>query len=161
MKALTIWQPWASLIMAGAKRYEFRGWPAPAWMVGAPMATHAGARPVKREEVKGLIARLKVSTRAWETALDPEIAIPILERVLARPDILPLSSVLGRVTVGKPVRSWEVAGEFGGKVNDSDRDKHSNWAWPMRDIHVFEPFHPCAGKQGLWDWHGGDDGVRS
>ena len=24
MKALTIWQPWASLIMVGAKPYEFR-----------------------------------------------------------------------------------------------------------------------------------------
>jgi hypothetical protein len=24
MKALTIWQPWASLIMIGAKPYEFR-----------------------------------------------------------------------------------------------------------------------------------------
>jgi hypothetical protein len=30
MKALTIWQPWATLIMIGAKPHEFRGqwiWP--------------------------------------------------------------------------------------------------------------------------------------
>jgi len=33
MKALTIWQPWASLIMAGYKPYEFRGWPAYGYVV--------------------------------------------------------------------------------------------------------------------------------
>lgn len=27
MKALTIYQPWASLVMIGAKPHEFRGWP--------------------------------------------------------------------------------------------------------------------------------------
>lgn len=26
MKALTVWQPWASLIIMGAKPYEFRKW---------------------------------------------------------------------------------------------------------------------------------------
>lgn len=34
MKALTIWQPWASLIMIGAKPYEFRSWQPPAWLIG-------------------------------------------------------------------------------------------------------------------------------
>lgn len=27
MKALTIWQPWASLIARGVKQYETRSWP--------------------------------------------------------------------------------------------------------------------------------------
>ena len=29
MKALSIWQPWASLIMSGHKKIETRSWPAP------------------------------------------------------------------------------------------------------------------------------------
>lgn len=34
MKALTIWQPWASLIISGAKPYEFRGWRIPESLIG-------------------------------------------------------------------------------------------------------------------------------
>ena len=30
MRALTIWQPWASLIIIGAKPFEWRRWRAPA-----------------------------------------------------------------------------------------------------------------------------------
>ena len=48
MKALTIWQPWASLIMAGAKPWEWRGWAPPRSLVGQRIAIHAGARKVGR-----------------------------------------------------------------------------------------------------------------
>ena len=48
MKALTIWQPWASLIAMGAKPYEFRGWKPPKSLIGQRLAIHAGARPVKK-----------------------------------------------------------------------------------------------------------------
>ena len=55
MKALTIWQPWASLIMIGAKPYEFRGRSYLAYInhpqPGERMAIHAGARPVRPTEV--------------------------------------------------------------------------------------------------------------
>lgn len=29
MRAITLWQPWASLVAVGAKKYETRSWPAP------------------------------------------------------------------------------------------------------------------------------------
>ena len=56
MKALTIWQPWASLIIAGVKPYEFRGWYPPASIIGRRIAIHAGARPVRKAEIAELIA---------------------------------------------------------------------------------------------------------
>jgi hypothetical protein len=43
--ALTVWQPWASLIIKDFKPYEFRGWPAPRSLVGRRLAIHTGARP--------------------------------------------------------------------------------------------------------------------
>lgn len=58
MKALTIWQPWASLIMAGFKPYEFRGWPAPRYVVGQRVVIHAGIRSIKKTEVRDLIETL-------------------------------------------------------------------------------------------------------
>ncbi len=38
MKALSLWQPWASLIAAGVKRFETRGWPT---TYRGPLAIHA------------------------------------------------------------------------------------------------------------------------
>ena len=51
VKALTIWQPWATLIMIGAKPHEFRGYPAPRFVRNQRIVIHAGARPVKPAEV--------------------------------------------------------------------------------------------------------------
>lgn len=31
MRALSLWQPWASAIAAGAKKIETRGWSTPGW----------------------------------------------------------------------------------------------------------------------------------
>lgn len=38
MKALTIWQPWASLLVSGQKKYETRSW---ATAYRGPIAIHA------------------------------------------------------------------------------------------------------------------------
>lgn len=48
MRALTIRQPWASLIAAGRKRVENRVW-SPDWMVGRTFAIHAGAARLRNE----------------------------------------------------------------------------------------------------------------
>ena len=45
MKALTIWQPWASLLVSGQKKYETRSW---ATDYRGPIAIHAAMRPVRR-----------------------------------------------------------------------------------------------------------------
>lgn len=50
LPALTIWQPWASLIVADAKPWEFRGWAAPKAYRGKRIAIHAGARPPRAGE---------------------------------------------------------------------------------------------------------------
>jgi len=40
VKALSLWQPWATLVAIGAKTLETRGWPS---SYGGPLAIHAGA----------------------------------------------------------------------------------------------------------------------
>lgn len=150
MKALTIWQPWASLIMAGVKPYEFRSWPAPAFMQGQRIVIHAGARKVRRDELADLILRLR-GPEAWTTGLGPE-ALPLLDRWHANPDGLWLASGLGTALLGAPKRANTITAELGGPVNDSDRDEHANWAWPLTDIQPFEPPVPAKGAQGFWNW---------
>lgn len=43
MKALSVWQPWASLLMAGIKSYETRGWEPPVDLMGTRILIHASA----------------------------------------------------------------------------------------------------------------------
>ena len=43
MKAITIWQPWASLLACGGKRFETRSW---ATSYRGPIAIHAAKKDV-------------------------------------------------------------------------------------------------------------------
>lgn len=147
MKALTVWQPWASLIIAGFKPYEFRKWPGPKQVVGKRIAIHAGARPARRDEIADLLDRMQRRRSKIDDA-----ALPFLERAHLSPGILPLSSVLGTAVLGEPKRAAKL---FVGEIdpNDSDRVDHSIWAWPMLEIEQFAPPIPARGAQGFWEWH--------
>jgi hypothetical protein len=158
MKALTIWQPWASLIIAGAKPYEFRSWRPPASIIGQRIVVHASARKMDMDQVSNLFSLLAlrdkcetIALRAAETCLIPDKAIPILNRAFNYG--LPLACGIGTAIVGEPRLGTEIAEEFGvPRANDSDRDEHANWGWPMLDIESWEAPIPMKGKQGLWNW---------
>jgi len=152
MKAFTIWQPWASLIVIGAKPYEFRGWYPPESIIGARLGLHAAARPLKIPEVKELA--YKLNRGDLSVCLKPEIAVPFLEKVLANPTKLPLSHMLATAILGKPKRGDECAHEFGIEKGGNDRDRPGtfNWGWPMLDIQPFEPPIEARGAQGFWNW---------
>jgi hypothetical protein len=142
VKALTIWQPWATLIMIGAKPHEFRGYPAPRFVRGQRIVIHAGARPVK-PEAQGSVS---VEDR---TCLDLDKARELLLRVRAsyKYRLLPTSMALGTAICGAPIQSCDL---FKMNVADSDRGAF-NWAWPLTDIRHFEPPIPMKGAQGFWD----------
>jgi activating signal cointegrator 1 len=44
MKAISLWQPWASLIACGAKLYETRSWAPPRELIGQTIAIHAAKK---------------------------------------------------------------------------------------------------------------------
>lgn len=146
--AITIWQPWASLIVAGAKPFEFRKWAAPARLVGKRVAIHAGARKVKKEEVKELLFALE-HNGGKGTGLRVKPAMELLDRALTSPGALPLSSVLCTAILGEPRKASSI---FAGDVADSDRIDQHVWAWPLTDIQPLEPFLPATGAQGWWTW---------
>lgn len=148
--ALTVWSPWSILIAAGAKPYEFRGWKAPKALWGRRIAIHTGARPVRKAELDDLLVRLQRGD--WTTGLHRDIAIPILERLRQAPKAAVLSHVVCTAILREPRLSADVAGDFGGVVNDSDRVEHGMWAWPLDQIEACEPPVPAKGAQGFWPW---------
>lgn len=165
MKALTIWQPWASLIIAGAKPYEFRGWRPPRSIIGQRIVIHAAARQLDRDEAAELYHVLhnrriddEIARYAAETCLIPEMALTVLTTALAPGHTpgalgLPFACGLGTAIIGEPRLGTDIAAEFGvPRANDSDRDEHANWGWPMLDIEAWPEPIPMKGKQGLWNW---------
>ena len=144
MKALTVWQPWASLIAKGWKRYEFRSWPGFARMEGERIAIHAAARKPQLVEIYDLRNRVDEE----ESFVDPA-AREWLDSI--RLQDFPRSCIVATATLGRTLTPAEVAKIVGqdGVENDSDRADHFNFAWPMKDVRPV-PGIPCRGAQGFW-----------
>lgn len=166
MKALTVYQPWATLIVAGAKPYEFRKWslrergPAYAALIGQRIVIHAASRPIVQGEVDAICASLVAGGgRAAETCLHRDKAMELLECLqdgsgrYYREEKFPLSAGLGTAVLGEPRDGYEIAGDFGVQsVNDSDRDDQANFGWPMLEIEAWHQPVPMRGFQGFWNW---------
>lgn len=161
MKALTIWQPWASLIMAGAKPYEFRKWRAHRSLIGQRIVIHASAKKIDKPMASDLYHILtyrgasdEIALAAAETCLIPEKALPILGAAwMPHRAPLPLAAGLGTAILGEPRLGTDIAEEFGvPRANDSDRDEHANWGWPLTDIEIWDEPIPMKGAQGFWNW---------
>lgn len=155
MKALTIWQPWASLIIAGAKPFEFRGWRFPRSLLGQRIVIHAAARKMDFGDVTDISVILwnrdLYPDLAAETCLIPDRAIPILNAALEGK--LPMAAGIGTAVLGEPRIGTDIAADFGvPRANDSDRDEHANWGWPMLDIEAWPEPIPMRGAQGFWNW---------
>jgi hypothetical protein len=151
LPALTLWQPWASLIAASAKPYEWRGWPAPKRLIGQRIAIHAGARKVRRNEIADLLLDIEREGEAG-TSLIIDIARPLLEAWHTSPGMLPLSSIVCTAVLGYPIKSADYALARRAFTGDSDRIDHTKWGWPLAAVERLEPFVPAKGAQGFWWW---------
>lgn len=153
MKAITIWQPWASLIACGAKPYEFRMHRNVSGQVGKRVAIHAGARKMNKREVAVLIHR--ITTPGWRTTgLTPALARPLLDVATWHPERIPLAAIVCTAVLGEPVQDDDLAMGLGlPGIADSERLEHSNWGWPLTEIELLEPPVPAHGAQGWWTWN--------
>jgi hypothetical protein len=136
MRALTLWQPWASLLAVGIKRHETRSWRIPPKLLGARIAIHAG------------------SGRAPETMISPELA-EICERTFGSGwrTTLPKGRILCTCVLGADLATEE-------EVDAADADDVASgiWtpgrhAWRIDDVRPVHDSGPVSGKQGLWTWH--------
>lgn len=136
MKALTIWQPYATLIATGAKEHEWRGWRPPA---AVPPGTRIAIHAAKTDAHLGL-------TRRWPFA-------GLLERAadagqIDEPATLPLgafvaSAVLAEV-IPSEAREWsDVEAALGAPGP-------GRYAWRLEGVRALNVPVPFRGAQGLW-----------
>jgi len=149
VKALTILQPWASLIAGGAKRIETRSWYTP---YRGPIAIHAGKR-------------LTPDVREW-LAEDDELAVDLWMGGLGMSaDALPLGCVLATATLTHCVRFERGAAErirTSGKYPEHETAygdfAAGRFGWVLADVVPLPDPIPARGQQGLWEWEGNADG---
>lgn len=117
MKALSIWQPWASAIAVGVKRFETRGWSTPHCGL---LAIHAAKRctEAEREDFNELIEDSLASRLAFGDALSLDfdtlpfgqvVAVGELSRCLPTEECEPsaLEQLWGNFSGGR--YGWEFA----------------------------------------------------
>lgn len=138
MKAISLWQPWASLIASGAKQIETRSWYT---SYRGPLAIHASKRRVKSELIEladddDYIAALGVKP---EEALQKLMDLP-LGAIVAVVNLSGCYSVEAvRVPSGLGEEYW---------LGNYDRGRY---AWILTDVRPLADPIPFKGAQGFFD----------
>jgi hypothetical protein len=154
MKALTIWQPWASLIVYGFKPIEYRKWKLPSWMIGQRIVIHAGKLHPARLE-RNICDLAHASDADLVGTCGPTCNVPAvryaLRSMLGAVEKIPLGAGLGTATLGEPLQADEQYRRAGLQIEGQGP---WNWAWSMLDVKAWDEPVPCRGFQGFWPWPG-------
>lgn len=149
MMAITIYQPWASLIIAGAKTHEFRSWRAWPHVIGRRVVIHASARAVNVAEVWALLRAIEGGD-AQSLGLLGANAAPILRAVADDPRSIPIGAGIGTARIGQPDRiaQWSVINPLVPLM----ADRQDRWAWPMERPRRWREPIMARGHKGFWAW---------
>lgn len=129
MRAISLWQPWASAVALGLKRYETRH-----WRTGylGPLAIHAA-----KKDPRSVLSFQQM--QAYLKALD-----------ISSDTMLPYGGLVAVVLMAGCRRTEDVAHQ----VNDDERF-WGNWepgryCWALHSVRALEDPIPMRGRQGMW-----------
>ncbi|UYB50271.1 ASCH domain-containing protein (plasmid) [Lysinibacillus capsici] len=141
MKALTIKQPWATLIALGEKNFETRSWQT---KYRGPLAIHAG-KSIDKDAcedswIKGVLKEHGITSHK---ELQTGVVLATVELV----DCYRVEATLGHASVltkGKTLNGLEVA--FGDYTE-------GRYAWELANLQVLPEPMPAKGQLSLWEWN--------
>jgi len=150
MRAITLWQPWASAIALGAKRIETRTWPTHHRGLIAIHASQPGGKGRRELELNNPVWRhLRLMGHDVRFADLPFGAIVATADVV---DCCPIRE--GRLhynptfgpEAGVPLEAY--------RLTDRERDcgnyRDGNWGWLLTNVRRLEKPIPIRGARGLW-----------
>jgi hypothetical protein len=172
MKAITIWQPWASLIAIGAKKYETRSW---ATRYTGPIAIHAAKiDPCKlpllgmKEFEEAAKAEMQKAELAWcflpTGSVIATAWLKRCEKIEAEPDGTPFFRYWPTVA-----EMLQLQHDFPGQRDyqcqrvrrfpEAERKEllFGDWtpgryAWEFKNMKVLDVPIPVKGAQRIWNW---------
>ena len=126
MKAFTVYQPYAYLIVAGLKVYE--------------------TRP-RRTNIRGRVAVHAGKGRLPSISMAASLALP-------KSPVLHYGAVLGTVEIVDCVPVEEIAHKLTEREWDIGDYSPGRFAWVLKNPVMFSTPVPASGKQGWWNWEG-------
>ena len=171
MKALTLHEPWASLIAKGTKTIETRGWRPPPGLIGQRIAIHAGMNrgPAVRTAIEEFFPGFTVDrplprNPGFLTATRSETGRILMFR---------LGCIVATARLVNAARVWGPADDDWPKVNEDEVTtwvwpemgdpfcittdpygdfSHGRWLWFLDTVRRPPERIPAKGAQGLWNW---------
>lgn len=155
MKALTLHQPFASLIVEGFKQYEFRGWLPPEAVFGQRVVVHAAAKKVDMAQLRGIFFDMvegPPDSSMW--CLEGGDSLESrLKHWIDHPEDLPLAAGLGTILISG-YRTGDVVARIYGADGELLEGYDTNYAWCLAQPDRWVDPFPARGFQKLWNWTG-------
>lgn len=133
MKAISLWQPWASLVVLGLKQYETRSWRCD---FTGTLAVHASKR---------------WDGELREMCLYDEPFAGIFAELGVRPDGLPRGSLLGTVRLEGCLRTADALKVISTQEVRLGDYGPGRWAWKLSRPRQLPAPAPWRGAMGLFD----------
>ena len=131
IKAITLWQPWASFMALGLKENETRSW---ATQYRGPLAIHAAAKMPKRSDMSPEVwelAREKITGwHGWQ-----------LGKILCVVDLIKIMPTTAIIPFTNNKTEWMLGDYSPGR-----------WVWITNMLKIFDEPIPIKDHQGLWNW---------
>lgn len=135
MKMLTLWQPWASLVALGFKKYETRSWLA---SYRGSIIIHASKRPLNWKDLELWEEITDTDPHSFSFPMGCAIAVANLVncQIMTNANSVPCYqiSIDSVSTQEKLAGIWEIG----------------RYAWKFENVRQIDPFY-CRGFQGLID----------
>ena len=153
MKAISLHQPWASLIAVGVKTVETRTWKPPVGLVGQRIAIHAS---------KGHGDGMAFTPEEWTAVM--ELCGDRWPNPMPRGCVVATARLadVGQVRQTTPrtiimdnkeyVECWFNHGWEGVEADPYGDFSVGRWLWFLEDVEPVTPPVPEKGRQGFWEW---------
>lgn len=168
LKALTIWQPWASMLGCGAKLYETRGW---ATKYRGPVAIHAAMKDPCKLPLLGREALERAVREEIDAGRCPEWRFMPRGKIIAIADLVNVWHIV--YNVGRHVEEVRKNPVFAESMSQNKHDPDfydtfvpskkelalgdwtpGRYAWEFANVRMLPNPIPVKGQQGLWTYHG-------
>lgn len=137
MKALSLWDPWGTLIALGEKQHETRSWKPP-FAVGALLAIHVAKR--------------------WKPEQENYLRHPAFRQVFAKHGItpsrttLPLGCIVCAVRLTGVYRTEDIEDLISVQERAFGNYAPGRYAWQLEVVKTPAEPIPARGGQGIWEW---------
>ncbi|MCL2636940.1 MAG: ASCH domain-containing protein [Oscillospiraceae bacterium] len=154
MKAITIWQPFASLVAIGAKKFETRSWKT---SYRGKIAIHAAKKPFTR----GLFSDTELYRFVDSLGLPDIYSFDELPYsvIVATAELVEIHKIL---VDPKTHRIGLISSNgYQGGISLCSKEivfgdySYGRYAWELDNVKIFNEPIPASGKQRLWEWNGG------